>query len=309
MKKQIVLLISLAALCMAMFCPLRAHAQASLDTTAEASLTLHYQKEEQAFSDLSIGIYRVAEAFPDGTFELIEPFSSYPINIHDITMQEQWKSTASTLHSYIVANALSPDREVRTNDSGMAVFTQLQTGLYFVSRAIAENNSGKYVFDSFMVYLPAPNQNGSFTYDVVAKPKCVAYVPKTQYTVTKLWQDAGHQADRPREITVDIYKDGKLQESQVLNADNNWSYAWYVSDETQGNWTVTERSVPEGYHVTVQEKGGAFSIINIHKSVQEIPDTPQTGDTYNITLYMILMCISGIMLIILGIYNRRHKGV
>jgi hypothetical protein len=78
-------------------------------------------------------------------------------------------------------------------------------------------------------------------------------------------------------------------------------------DEEQSNWAVVERSVPEEYKVTVQKNGGTFSIINTHKSNQEIPDSPQTGDTSNITLYIMLMCISGIMLIVLGIYNRRHK--
>ena len=127
MRKQITLLICLVALCMAMFCPLSVQAATPLDPTADISLTLHYQKEEQAFGELSISIYRVAEAFPDGTFELIEPFSSYPINIHDITMQEQWKNTAVTLSSYIVANQLMPYREATTNDVGTAVFEYLET--------------------------------------------------------------------------------------------------------------------------------------------------------------------------------------
>ncbi|MBE6960293.1 MAG: Cna B-type domain-containing protein [Ruminococcaceae bacterium] len=309
MRKQITLFLCWVIFCMAVFCPIYIQAATPLDPSADASLTLHYQKEDQMFSDLPISIYRVAEAFSDGTFELIEPFSSYPINIHDITMQEQWKNTAVTLSSYIVANQLMPYREATTNDAGTVVFEHLETGLYLVSEVVAENNSGTYVFNQFMVYLPIPQPDGSFDYDVEAKPKCVDYVPKTEYRVTKLWQDAGKQTDRPEEITVDIYKDGELWETQILGASNNWSYVWYVSDEEQSNWAVVERSVPEEYNVTVQKNNGTFSIINTHKSIQEIPDSPQTGDTSNITLYIMLMCISGIMLIILGIYIRRHKEV
>ena len=307
MRKQITILIGLVALCTAMLCPLSVQAATPLDPTADTSLTLHYQKEGQAFSGLQISIYRVAEAFPDGTFELIEPFSSYPINIHDITVQEQWKHTAVTINAYIVANQLMPYREATTNDIGTAVFEHLETGLYLVSEVVAENNSGTYVFDQFMVYLLTPQPDGSFDYDVEAKPKCVNYVPKTEYRVTKLWQDAGNQNDRPEEITVDIYKDGELWETQILGASNNWSYVWYVSDEEHSNWAVVERSVPEEYHVTVHKNGGTFSIINTHDSFPEIPDSPETGDTSNITLYIMLMCIAGIMLIVLGIYNRRHK--
>ncbi len=309
MRKQITLFLCLVVFCMAVFCPLYAHAATPLDPSANASLTLHYQKENQMFSDLPISIYRVAEAFTDGTFELIEPFSSYPINIHDITLQEQWKNTAVTLSSYIVANQLMPYQETRTNDDGKAAFENLETGLYFVSEVTAENNSGTYVFDQFMVYLPTPQPDDSFDYDVEAKPKCVEYVPKTEYRVTKLWQDVGHQADRPEEITVDIYKDGMLQETQILSASNNWSYIWYVSEEALSKWTVVERTTSEAYTVTVQQNGSNFSIINTHKSIADIPNPPPTGDTSNITLYIMLMCISGIMLIVLGIYNRRHREV
>jgi len=308
MRKQLILLICLAALCMAMLCPLSVQAAAPLDPRMDACLTLHYQKEGQAFAGLTVSIYRVAEAFPDGTFELTEPFSAYPVRIHDITAQEQWKNTAETLSAYIVADQLMPNRQTVTNAAGTAVFEDLETGLYLVSQVVADHYSGKYVFDQFLVYLPTPQPDGTFAYAVEARPKCVDYVPKKEYRVTKLWKDLGKQTDRPEAITVDIYKDGRLWETQLLTAANNWSYAWHVSDDEQATWTVAERSVPEGYSVTVQKTGGTFSIINTHKSDQETPDSPQTGDAANITLYSMLMCISGIVLIILGIFSRRHKG-
>jgi len=306
MRKQITLLICSVALCMAMLYPLNAQA-VPLDPTADASLTVHYQKEGQAFGGLSISIYRIAEAFPDGTFERIAPFSSCPVSIHGITAQEQWKHTAVTLHAYIVANQLMPYREAVTNHAGTAVFEQLETGLYLVSEVVADTNRGTYVFDQFMVYLPTPQQDGSFAYDIEAKPKCADYIAKTEYRVTKLWQDTGKQADRPEEITVDIYKDGKLWETQTLGADNNWSYVWHVSGDEQSSWIVAERAAPDAYTVTVQQNGSNFSIINAHKSITDNPTPPQTGDSSNITLYIMVMCISGIMLIVLGIYSRRHK--
>lgn len=309
MRKQSLRLICLIVFCIAIFCPLYAQAVTPLDPAADASLTLHYQKEEQAFSDLQIRIYRVAEAFPDGTFELIEPFSSYPVNIHGIMMQEQWKNIAVTLNSYIVANKLVPYREVTTNEEGTAIFECLETGLYLVSEVVAENNSGTYVFNQFMVYLPTPQSDGSFDYTVEAKPKCIDYVPKMKYRVTKLWQDSSNQKDRPQQVTVDIYKDGVLQETRILNADNNWSYIWYVSDGDPGKWTVAERTVPEAYTVTVQQNGGNFSIINTHSSNVEHPDGPPTGDTVSVLPWILTMCISGIMLIIIGIHGRRRRGV
>lgn len=306
MRRRIAQCLCLTVFCVALLCSVHTYAATPLDPAADASLTLHYQNNGNAFPDLSICIYRVAEAFPNGTFELIEPFTSYPVCIYDIALQEQWKNTAATLSAYIVADQILPDREERTNEAGTATFTHLETGLYLIREVVAENNTGTYVFNQFMVYLPSQQSDGSYNYSVEARPKCTNFVPKTEYRVTKLWQDDGSQAKRPEEITVEIYKDGQLQETQILSPDNNWSYTWYVSEEDQGKWTVTERSVPDDYTVTIQENGDCFSIINTHRSSQGTPDSPQTGDTFTPLPWILTMCISGIMLLILGIYRRRR---
>lgn len=308
MKIQTKLFICIIAFWTVMLCPLQAKAQTPLDPASDASLTLHYQKDGQAFSNLEIQIFRVAEAFPDGTFALAEPYKSYPISIYDITVQEQWMSVAATLECYIVADGLSPTRTEKTDDFGTVEFDRLETGLYFISEAIADNDSGTYVFNQFMAYLPTPCSDGTYNYRVEAKPKCISVVPKSQYRVTKLWQDGVKQSDRPKKITVDIFKDGSLWETKILSAENNWSYVWYASDDVLSNWTVAERNVSEQYTVSVHPNGTTFTIINSHKSTHEIPEGPETGDTANPILWIFATCISGILLVLLGIYNKRRKG-
>lgn len=304
MKKRILSMAVLALLCLGMLCPLSARAVTPLDPNAEASLTLHYQKDGQAFPGLGIGIYRIAEAFPDGSFQLIEPFAAWPIDIHGITMQEQWHHVAQTLWSNIVAEQVSPDREVTTDETGTAVFSQLQTGLYFVREVTAENDSGTYVFNQFLVYVPTPQPDGTYAYAVDAHPKCTNYVPRNHYSVTKLWQDAGNQSVRPKEVTVDIYYDGVLHKTVTLSPENNWTYSWTVSGDDRGKWTVAERSVPDVYKVTVQENGGKFSIVNTY---QTETDVPKTGDTSSPLLWILLLCGSGVALLLLGIYGRRRE--
>lgn len=303
MRNRILTRISAVMLCFAMLCPLCSQAAAPLDPAAQASLTLHYQKDGVAFAGLQIGIYRVAEASSDGSFHLIAPFSSYPINIHGITTQEQWQSVAETLCAYTVADQVSPDHEKQTDEEGSVCFSNLETGLYFVREAVAENASGTYVFNQFMVYVPTPQSDGSYLYAVEAKPKCVSFVPKDHYSVTKLWQDGDNQALRPKTVTVEIYQDGALYETQLLSADNNWTYTWSVSGD-QGKWTVVETSVSDDYKVTIRQNGSNFSIINTH---QTTPNAPQTGDTFTPLPWMLAMCFSGIMLMLLGIYGRRRK--
>ena len=305
MKNRILPLFCLIFLLTALLIPMDARASTPLDPDASASLTLHYRQEGKVFPDLTIRIYRVAEAFPDGTFELIEPFASYPINIHDITRQEQWRTISQTLCAYVVADQVVPDREGKTDQSGTVCFSDLTTGLYFVREVIAENPDGTYIFNHFMVYLPTPTTDGTYDYDVEAIPKCTNYVPKSQYTVTKLWQDAGNSAHRPKEVMVDIYKDGILYDSQALNGENNWTYTWYVIGEDTAQWTVAEREVPEHYKVTIQQNGNKFSIINTRSAPPVKP--PQTGDTFNMLPWIFGLCFSGMMLMILGIYGRRRR--
>lgn len=302
MRKRI-LLLCFVVICMVLLRPFYAGAATPLDPGAEAGLTLHYQKDGVAFPDLYIGIYRVAEAFPDGTFELIEPFSDYPVNIHGITSQEQWQNVATTLTAYIIANRVEPDRAEWTNGEGMVAFTGVRTGLYLVREAVADHTDGTYIFNQFMIYLPTPQADGTYEYQMEAKPKCVSFTPKNQYTVTKLWQDEGKEVLRPEEVTVEIYKDGALQETQILNAENNWSYTWYVSEEEDGQWTVVERDVPQEYLVTVREKDGIFSIINTCQGESVVPPT---GDSVAPMPWILAMCLSGCLLMLLGIYNRRR---
>lgn len=273
----------------------------SLEVEHPCSLTLSYTQKGIGFGNLEVHLYRVAEAFADGSFELIAPFSEYPVNIHGITSQTEWKSVAATLSAYIAANQVEPTSTQKTDADGTAAFTGLQTGLYLVDGAVAEHESGTYVFDHFMVYLPTPQEDGSYRYDVEAKPKCSSYTPATEYKVVKLWKDSGYADGRPASVTVDILKDGAVQQTQILNAENNWSYTWQVPDG-KGIWTVVEKDVPDDYAVTIQFHETTFVITNTHTAPGDIP---QTGDTASLWLYTVCLCLSGLMLLVLSLSGKR----
>ena len=306
MKKLLFSLLCITVLMTCILCP-RAYAADALDPNEKASLTLYYRKDGNSFEGLAVSIYRVAEALPDGTFELIEPYSTYPISIHGVTSQEQWRNIASTVGAYATADGVEPYRTCLTGIDGSAAFEELETGLYLVCEVIASNNYGTYIFNEFMVYLPTPSEDASYDYDVEAIPKCTSYAPRTEYVVTKLWQDLGNESDRPKQITVNIYKNGEFVENRVLDADNNWSYTWRVSADDYGIWTVVESSVPSGYTVTVRKNGACFSIINNHKDNSYVPDSPQTGDSFNVLPYVTVAAVSGIMMVAVGLRGRRQR--
>jgi len=303
MKKQFRLLICLVLCCLVLL-QLPHVGAAPLDTRAEAALTLQYQNDGVAFGGLRVRVYRVAEAFENGMFGLIAPYSGYRVNIHGITQQSQWQAVADTLSGYIAADAIPADREVTTDDLGVARLESLQTGLYLVEQAVAQTEDGTYLFNRFMVYVPTPQADGTYVYDVQAKPKCIAFTPKTHYSVTKLWQDEGSPIARPQAVTVEICHNGVPVTTQILSSENNWTYNWTVSGEDDGGWTVAERSVPSHYTVTVSQNGNVFSIIN---TCDFPPDIPQTGDSFALLPWILGMCISGLLLLILGIRAGRRK--
>lgn len=302
MKKRLFPLLCALLLLCSLF-PLKADAVA-VDTSRKCSITVHYTKDGVAFPGLEVSIYRVASASEDGTFHLTGKFSGYPVRIHGITSQTEWDNLASTLLSYIAIDSIPAERTVTTGFSGMAVFSNLKTGLYLVKGVTGENNTGIYTFKDFFLYLPTPNSDGTHNYDVEAKPKCVGFTPKTQYTVTKLWKDSGYTDKRPASVIVDILKDGVIQETVVLNPANNWTYTWYVPDG-QGDWTVAEKNPPSGYKVTISEKEFAFTITNTYKTPPT--DVPKTGDTFPLIPWILVMGTSGLLLILMGIHLARRK--
>lgn len=298
--------IIIRGLCLLMICglllPATARALTALEPERECSLTLHYRQEGMGFADVPVRIYRVAEAFSDGTFELIDPYSGYPVNIYGITAQTEWQTVATTLTAFIASDNLAPDATAATDENGIAVLSGLETGLYLVSGAVAENEKGTYLFRDFMVYLPTPSEDG-FDYDVEAVPKCGKFTPATEYRVVKLWKDGGNSGKRPASVAVEIREDGVLRETVTLSKENDWTYEWKDTDGS-GVWTVTEKNVPAGYRVSISTNANAFTITNTYPTS---PDTPDTGDTSPLWLYIVIMCFSGFMLMILGTLGMRGK--
>lgn len=280
------------------------------------SLTLNYSKEGIIFSDLEINIYRIAD--PD--FNKIAPFDIYPVQIKEIASQIEWSEAAVTLRSYIGADSLEPYMTGNTDDEGSVIFSGMEQGLYLVCGVRAEKEGRIYTFYDFMILV---------TESVTAKPKSGVDEPtdgEKIYTVLKLWKD-NNSEERPASVTVDIFKDGILRETVILDSVNNWSYTF--NTDSAGKWTVVERDVPEGYFVVITEKETSFIITNTlyntnpddgtpgkntgtdtgtpggSKPVTPGTNAPQTGDTFPMKRYMIMLCVSGMMLVVLGFGMRR----
>lgn len=359
MKKILISIVTMVAIGLFMIQPMDTFAAEAVDVNRDCSLTLEYSQDIYKFSNENIKIYRIAEAFPDGSFQLVEPFKSYPIGIHGITQQDEWKKLATTLTGYISADKLTPYKQMQTDADGRVKFTGLETGLYMVEGFKTGTMAGVYTYESFLTYLPAFGDGNSLNYDVAAKPKCSyePYPPKeeVEYKLLKLWNDVDNAENRPTSISVDIMKNGILVETVSLNAGNNWSHSWKC-DDLSAVWTVAESSVPDGYEVSVAQGENSFTVTNTWTPPEEPeepekpekpekPDKPddfhdvddgdtpkgdkdlrdpdyygaddddvpgsamyKTGDTTPIMFYVVAMCISGMVLVLLGVLGVRRTA-
>ena len=282
---------------------------APVEPERPSSLTVKYGDNETGYEGETIDVYRVAEVFEDGTYALTGAFAKYPVNIYGITTQKEWEYVRSTLASYIVADDIEPDYSDVTDEEGCVSWKNILPGIYLVSDVVVEDDRRTLEFESFLVVVPTANEDGTYNYDIVCEPKCVIFELEgegeapfvVQYKVVKQWKDYGKEEKRPDAIEVGIYKDGILDSTIELSEKNNWTYVWKA--EIDGSiWTAVEKDVPEGYSVTITEDENVILITNACKGEGV---RPETGDQTSVWPYILGLCCSGLLLIIVGIWRKR----
>lgn len=273
----------------------------SLDTPCAFAVT--YRADGAPFSGLEIRIYRVAALSEEEQYTLCGSFTDYPVELTGTTDQNIWDALTLTLNSYILADRVEPDAVQATDESGTASFSDLKAGIYLVGAVRTERDGTHYAFESFLAAVPTVTETGKWSYDVAAYPKNMEDRPtkgEVEYKVVKLWQDGG-SAKRPTSVTVEIYRDSILQETVLLNGDNDWTYRWKTLDDGSV-WTAVERNTPAGYTVTLRKTGTAFMLVNYRPS-----DTPKTGDGFS---GWTMLALSGAALAVCGalLIKRRHEA-
>lgn len=330
-----------------------------IDLSAKCSLSIKYSSNEISFEGENVELYKVATVSENYTYTLVDDFKDAGVILNGIDSKGEWTTICTTLENYVYSNDIKPEKIAITDFDGGAVFDGLSPGMYLAMPVNVQHDNISYCFGSMLTSLPSLiDDEIVYDADIIAKFDIEENNgEEVNYSVVKLWNDAGYSSGRPNKIVVEIYKNGDLYKSVVLNGDNNWFYSW-KGYKDGSIWSVIERNIPDNYISEIEIKDSSFVIINTDTRLIEIPgitDTPDdsdtdennknpenpdepnddgndlednedsdtnnnvngsdeskdendhapTGDTSNIGFYMMLMCISGILLILLSFVGKR----
>ncbi len=103
--------------------------------------------------------------------------------------------------------------------------------------------------------------------------------PTLTLSVEKVWIDRDDSL-RSENASIEIYRDGELWQTLVLNEENGWRQSLQVPDNG-GSWAVKEVQIPEAYSSTVSRDGNSFTVTNTAK------DIPATGDVSAFEFYAV----------------------
>ena len=268
---------------------------------------------------IKLALYKVADLEADGAYKLTKDFQDADVDPDHLFEKKIYNKNVKKLDEYIEEKKCSAISSKVTGADGIVSYTELSDGIYFIK----QNNSAEdfkklgysYETDSYLVVLPWMDENENVTRTVNCKPKGKIVYPEDieNLIVYKVWKDDNDKAGkRPVSITVGLYQNGKLFEKVTLNANNNWTYQLKNLSKKE-NWKIEELAVPSGYTSEITAEGSTYTIINTWTPPSP-PSTPpsnppvKTGDTTNITWYVLMLGGAAVVLAGLWVYRKKNKN-
>lgn len=302
--------------------PVQAAAADLPDAGKTASLTITYLNNGTALKSAAFEVYRIAEMDANGNFAAVAPFKEYTVNMNP-TADSDWITLAGTLEGYVQRDKVIPTANGKTDPSGVMELTHLKQGLYLVIGHRHTQDGYIYETAPFVIHLPTRSEEtGEWIYDTEVMPKHDV-TPEDEDAkpvtrkVLKVWADTDHENERPKEITVQLLRDGDVYDTVILKAENNWRYEWTELDG-KARWTIVEKE-NSNYTVAISQEGVTFVVTNTYvppvtptpspsptppptQPPRTPPNLPQTGQLWWPVPTLIM---AGLFLVVLGLIRRK----
>lgn len=304
-KRITAVLFSMLAIVLLM--PVQVPASEGMDPDQEISLIISCNDENWPLTGVQFDIYLVAAVDKYGEMTVADAFSEDYKKEELLELDEEgWRELAFTLEGYILQNQITPTDSGETDTEGRLVFPsdpdrKLTAGLYLV---LGQHHiQDRYVYDAAgsILLLTGPENEINPKFEVTEQPDTVTR------KVLKVWKDSGHEQERPKEITVQLFRDNDIYDTVTLNADNNWRYTWENLDGGC-KWTVAEKK-PEAYKVTVTKEGITFVVTNTYTEGTPSGPSGSTGSklpqTGQLWWPVPFLAAAGLLLIVIGLFLGR----
>lgn len=231
---------------------------------ADCEFSLVCKNQSEPVADVSWSVFRIGEKNSKGEYVLTGDFADYPVSLKNIESSSAMQDVAVTLENYAVLDSVAPNLAGVSDKEGNVALGNVGVGLYLVC--------GEKITSDTRKITPAPMLI-EFTDEEIAQGNIVAYPKfeienfradsKMEFGVRKIWDMLDKSEDlRPSDITVGIYRDGKLVEKAVLNSENNWEYFW--TGEPRYDWRVKEIDIADNFTVIYRKNETLFNVENTY---------------------------------------------
>ncbi|NMM93848.1 Cna B-type domain-containing protein [Bifidobacterium oedipodis] len=251
--------------------------------TGSGSITFEYKHDGDPVPGVKVDLYRVATWSKDWQAEPTEAFKKYDVAWPDLTTmsQNELRDLANTLASYAQLDGIKPLASGETAADGEYKFSNLPDGLYLLVYGSYKNSELSCDAGALLVSLPTSTDKANTVegINVTVEPKteCETTPPTPpekdiEIKVVKVWEDSNDsEHKRPSQVVVQLLRDGKVYDEVVLDESNNWTHIWTGLDPDH-EWSVVEKSVPDGYTVSVDREGNVYTITNTYTPPTIPPD-------------------------------------
>lgn len=216
-------------------------------------------------------LYKVGEISSNEEVTLTGDFSGYSVSFDK-------SEAAQTLAAYVLRDKIIPMAKSKTNSEYNVLFSGLNRGVYLITGN--KYTSGKKKYTALPVIVSVLNDkdnrnilvNGKYEVKDISTPSGGGSPSDgiTEISVIKVWKGGTVKSD----VTVQLLRDGTVYNEVVLNSVNNWRKTWNGLSDSY-SWTVVEKTVAEGYEVSIEKDGSVFIITNTYKpTIPGKPDNP-----------------------------------
>lgn len=257
------------------------------------SIGIAFKYDENIVSNVNFSLYQLATYDNENKLQIADEFEIYSEDIKNYD-DSNISDLTKDLSSYITENNIESYAK-KKNGNELLMFENLNNGIYLVIGEALETDEGVYIPQPVLVTIPTII-DGEEKDNIIIEPKC-DFRHWIDVSVELKWDDQNNPK-RPKEIVIQLVKNGEVVDEATLNEENNWEHHW--NHIIEDDYEVVQKKVPNGYTGSITKDGDHFTVIDFYRK-EVLPDTGQ------LWLPVIILISGGVILIIVSLFLKKKE--